>query len=198
MKVLSKDTSVMDKAQLRTMVKDALGQITGRSRNEMSKKICHNFAGTEQFKRASVIMFYLSLPHEVDTTSAILSAWQQEKTVAVPKVSWEQRHMIPVEITSLEAGIERNGYGLRSPATTVPMPIDEIDLVVAPGLAFDKHGNRLGRGGAYYDRFFQSQQLKAEKCGFVFPQQLVESIPADEHDKPVDFLITDEGVINCR
>jgi 5-formyltetrahydrofolate cyclo-ligase len=189
---------MMDKAQLRIMVKDALGQLTDQSRKEKSKKICHNFTDTEQFKRASVIMVYLSLPHEVDTTSAILSAWQHEKTVAVPKVSWEQRHMIPVEITSLETGIEHNGYGLRTPATSVPMPIDEIDLVVTPGLAFDKHGNRLGRGGAYYDRFFQSEQLKAEKCGFAFTQQLVESVPADEYDKPVDFLITDEGVIKCR
>ena len=105
--------------------------------------------------------------------------------------------MIPVEITSLETGIECNGYGLRSPATSVPVPIDEIDLVVAPGLAFDNNGNRLGRGGAYYDRFFQSTQLKAQKCGFAFTQQLVESIPMEKYDKPVDFLVTEEGVINC-
>lgn len=187
----------MDKAQLRASVRDALSQLSDQSRKEKSKKICKTFADTEQFKRASVIMIYLSLPHEVDTTSAILSAWQKEKAVAVPKVSWEQRHMIPVEINSLETGIELNGYGLRYPATTIPMPIEEIDLVVAPGLAFDRHGNRLGRGGAYYDRFFHSKMLKAEKCAFAFTQQIVDSIPADEHDKPVDFLITDEGVINC-
>ena len=66
----------MDKAQLRIMVKGALGQLTDQSRKEKSKQICHNFTDTEQFKRASVIMIYLSLPHEVDTTSAILSAWQ--------------------------------------------------------------------------------------------------------------------------
>ena len=180
------------------MIKDALGRIDDHTRLEKSRKICQNFIDTDQFKHAAVIMIYLSLPHEVDTTSAILTAWQQEKTVAVPKVSWEQRHMIPVEITSLETGIERNGYGLRSPATSIPIPIDEIDLVVAPGLAFDHNGNRLGRGGAYYDRFFQSDQLKAQKCALAFTQQLVDVIPTEKYDKAVDFLVTEEGVINCR
>jgi 5-formyltetrahydrofolate cyclo-ligase len=189
---------MIDKAQLRGAIKDALDQLTDESRKEKSKKICRNFTATEQFKKASVIMVYMSLPHEVDTTSTILAAWQQEKTVAVPKVSWEQRHMIPVEITSLETGLEQDQYGVRTPVTSVPMPIDEIDLVVTPGLAFDHSGNRLGRGGAYYDRFFQSKQLRAQKYGFAFTQQVVDAVPTDKNDRPVDFLVTDKGIINCK
>jgi 5-formyltetrahydrofolate cyclo-ligase len=74
------------------------------------------------------------------------------------------------------------------------MPIKEIDLVVTPALAFDREGNRLGRGGSYYDRFFANEELKAPRCGLAFAEQLVDSIPATRSDKPVDFLVTDERI----
>ncbi len=81
-------------------------------------------------------MMYLSLPHELDTSEAILTAWQMGKTVVVPKISWQQRHMIPVEINSLETGFSEEVMGLRNPITGVPVPFEEIDMVVAPGLGF--------------------------------------------------------------
>jgi len=140
-------------------------------------------------------MMYLSLPHEVDTSDAVLSAWQLGKTVLVPKVSWQQRHMIPVRISSLETDFRTEDSGLRNPITGVPMPLEEIDLVVAPALGFDGKGNRLGRGSSYYDRFFANTELKATRCGFAFAEQRIDSIPVTEHDEPVDFLVTDEEVI---
>jgi 5-formyltetrahydrofolate cyclo-ligase len=140
-------------------------------------------------------MIFLSLPHEVDTSDAILQAWQLGKTVSVPKVSWRQRHMIPVEINSLETGFETQGSGIRNPTTGTPVPIEEIDLVVTPALGFDRNGNRLGRGGSFYDRFFTNGQLKAPRCGFAFAEQLVDSVPVNHQDQPVDFVVTDEGII---
>jgi len=125
----------------------------------------------------------------------ILTAWQRGKTVAVPKVSWQQRHMIPVEINSLETGISKEAGGLRNPTTGIPMAMEDIDLVVTPALAVDRRGNRLGRGGAFYDKFFGDKTLRASKCGFVFSEQVLESVPAYEHDKKVDFLVTDKEVI---
>jgi 5-formyltetrahydrofolate cyclo-ligase len=140
-------------------------------------------------------MMFLSLQHEVDTAEAILGAWQSGKVVAVPKISWQQRHMIAVQINSLETGFSTCTSGLRNPTAGVPVPFGEIDLVVTPALGFDKKGNRLGRGGSYYDRFFANAELKAPRCGFAFVEQIVDSIPTTEHDEPVDFLVTDEGII---
>jgi 5-formyltetrahydrofolate cyclo-ligase len=140
-------------------------------------------------------MMYLSLPHEADTYEAILHAWQLGKVVAVPKVSWQQRHMIAVQINSLETGFSTSASGLRNPISGVPMPFEDIDLVVTPALGFDRKGNRLGRGGSYYDRFFANPELKASRCGFGFAEQLVEMIPVTEHDEPVDLLVTDEEII---
>ena len=106
--------------------------------------------------------------------------------------------MRPVEITSLETELVEDRYGLRAPATSVPAPIEQIDLVVAPGLAFDRHGNRLGRGGAFYDRFLASKQLRADRFAFAFSEQLVDFVPNGEHDQEIDYLITEEGVIKCK
>jgi len=140
-------------------------------------------------------MMFLSLPHEVDTSEAILHAWQLGKAVAVPKISWEQRHMIPVRINSLETGFSTGTSGLRNPIAGVPVPFGDIDLVVTPALGFDKEGNRLGRGGSYYDRFFANAKLKAARCGLGFAEQLVDSIPVTDHDEPVDIVVTDEEII---
>jgi 5-formyltetrahydrofolate cyclo-ligase len=185
----------MDKAQLRQELQKCLIGIAAEQRKEKSRRACRNLVATREFQDASAIMIYLSLPHELDTSEAILCAWQMGKTVVVPKVSWQQRHMIPVRINSLETGFSAEVAGLRNPITGVPSPFSEIELVVAPGLGFDRKGNRLGRGGSFYDRFFANKELKAPKCGFAFAEQVIESVPITDHDIPVDFLVTDEEVL---
>ncbi|MCX5634298.1 MAG: 5-formyltetrahydrofolate cyclo-ligase [Planctomycetota bacterium] len=185
----------MDKDQLRAKLQKRLLEIPEKQRAEKSKKACRNLISTPQFQNASVIMMYLSLPHETDTSDAILCAWQLGKIVVVPKISWQQRHMIPVLINSLETGFSTEVAGLRNPTTGTPMPFEDIDLVVTPALGVDKKGNRLGRGGSYYDRFFANEKLRAAKCAFVFAEQVLDSIPAGDHDKQVDLLVTDNKVI---
>jgi len=185
----------MDKVELRRKLLDCLLAIPSEQRSERSRKACRNLVSTEQFQGASTVMMFLSLPHEVDTSEAILHAWQLGKAVAVPKISWQQRHMIPVRINSLETGFSTGASGLRNPIAGMPVPFGEIDLVVTPALGFDKKGNRLGRGGSYYDRFFANEELKAARCGFGFAEQIVESIPVTEHDEPVDIIVTDEEII---
>ncbi len=185
----------MDKSQLRHELQNRLLEMSEQQRSEKNRKACRNLISTEQFQNASVIMMYLSLPHEVDTTEPILHAWQLGKTVSVPKISWQQRHMIPVQINSLETGFSTSANGLRNPTTGVPVPFEEIDLVIAPALGFDRKGNRLGRGGSYYDRFFANKKLKASRCGFAFSEQVLDSLPVTDGDEPVDFLVTDEEII---
>ena len=187
----------MEKVELRQQLRKRLLAMPADLRKDKSRKACRNLVATEQFEKASIVMMYLSLPHEVDTSEAILHAWQLGKTVAVPKISWQQRHMIPVGINSLETGFDEGAGGLRNPIGGAPIPFEDIDLVVSPALGFDRKGNRLGRGGAFYDRFFANSALAASRCGFAFAEQVVGSIPVTESDEPVDFLVTDEGVICC-
>jgi len=187
----------MEKVELRRQLQKCLLLLPEERRKDKSRKACANLVSTTQFQEASTVMMYLSLPHEVDTSEAILHAWQLGKTVAVPRISWQQRHMLPVGISSLETGFSTGVGGLRNPVSGVPIPFGEIDLVVSPALGFDRHGNRLGRGGAFYDRFFANDELTASRCGLAFAEQVLDSIPVADGDEPVDFLVTDEGVISC-
>ena len=185
----------MDKQQLRQMLQKRLFEVSPEQRIAKSKKACRNLISIPQFQNASVVMMYLSLPHEIDTSEVILHAWQFDKIVAVPKISWQQRHMIPVRINSLETEFSTKVAGLRNPIRGEPIPMQEIDLAVIPALGFDRKGNRLGRGGSYYDRLFANEQLKSLRCGLAFAEQVVDSIPVMDHDEPVDFLVTDDEII---
>jgi 5-formyltetrahydrofolate cyclo-ligase len=185
----------MDKAQLRTQFRKILLGMSLEERVEKSRKACQNLMRTEQFADVVTVMAFLSLPHEVDTSEAILCAWQLGKTVAAPKISWQQRHMIPVEIKSLDTGFSTEIGELRNPVKGLPIPFEEIDMVITPGLGFDKSGNRLGRGGSYYDKFFTNKGLRAVKCGLAFAEQVVDHVTVTDHDVPVDMLVTDEQVV---
>ena len=106
--------------------------------------------------------------------------------------------MIAIEINSLETGLTEDTNGLRSPTTGVPVPAEDIDLIVTPGLAFDATGGRLGRGGGYYDTFFANKDLDAVEMGFCFSEQIVEEVPMNEHDRRVDVVVSDDGVIEIN
>jgi len=187
----------MEKVELRRQLRNRLLSLPESEHKAKSKRACQNLISTEEFQQASIVMMFLSLPHEVDTSDAILHAWQLGKTVAVPKISWQQRHMIPVQITSLETGFSTSPWGLRNPTAGAPIPFGEIDMVVAPGLGFDRQGNRLGRGASFYDRFFANKEVKATRCGMAFAEQVVDTIPVTDSDEPVHFIVTDEEIIYC-
>jgi 5-formyltetrahydrofolate cyclo-ligase len=185
----------MDKQTLRQSLRKVLHDIDEEQRRQKSKKACRNLISTDVFQKASVVMTYLPLRHEADTQDSILSAWQLGKIVVVPKISWQQRHMLPVRINSLETGFSTDFGGLRNPITGVPIPFEEIDLVVTPALGFDRNGNRIGRGSSYYDKFFANSRLGAVKCGIAFEEQIVDSVPVTPRDVPMDLLVTDEEIL---
>ena len=187
----------MDKGKLRHELKARLMQMSKEDRISKSKVVCEYVIGSDVFRDASVVMAFLSMPHEVETTLLILASWQQGKTIAVPKVSWEQRHMIPVELTSLETGLQADDKGLRNPTNGNPVPFEEIDLVITPGLGFDKQGNRLGRGGGYYDRFFASHKTSAAHWAVAYSEQMCDAVPHGKNDVPVNAIVTEEGIIIC-
>jgi 5-formyltetrahydrofolate cyclo-ligase len=89
----------------------------------------------------------------------------------------------------------RDCCGLRNPESGNAVAIGEIDMVVVPGLGFDRKGNRLGRGGAYYDRFFSNENLHAVRCGLAYHKQLVDKVPVTERDQTVDMVVTDAEVL---
>ena len=143
---------------------------------------------------ARVVMLYLSTREEADTAPLALRAWQDGKTVVVPKVSWDQRRMLPVEITTLQTGITTTGPGIKEPIAGKPIPTDYIDLVVVPGLGFTPTGHRIGRGMGFYDRFLAQSDFSGLSCGLAFSEQIIDTLPVLAHDMPLGMLVTDQAV----
>jgi 5-formyltetrahydrofolate cyclo-ligase len=166
---------------------------------EKSRRACQALIGLEEFRSARTVMIYLSMPHEVDTSPLALAAWREGKTVLAPKVLWGQRRMVPVVCRSLkDEDLTPGRFGVREPLEVDPWPLEEIQLVVAPALAFDRRGQRLGRGGGYYDRFLASSRLRAVVCGLGFTEQVVDAVPVGSEDHPLDILVTDEEVLRFK
>jgi 5-formyltetrahydrofolate cyclo-ligase len=182
------------KAAVRKHLREVLAALTETARHQKSLTACSLVAASPEFAAASVVMLFLSTSTEIDTASLALKCWQAGKTVVVPKVSWDQRRMLPVEITSLNTGMAITGPGVREPISGNPIPVDFIDLVVVPGLGFTATGHRIGRGMGFYDRFLAQPEFLGVSCGLGFEEQVIEQLPLLDHDMPLSMLATDGGI----
>lgn len=182
------------KKELRSKLRAELAALPPEQIQEQSQRAADLLFQQPEYRRAEIMMIYLSLPHEADTTAIVLQAWQDRKKIVAPQVLWESRQMMPIEIRNLDEDIGSNQFGIREPIRGMPIPIELIDLVIVPGLGFDPFGNRLGRGRGFYDRFLGKLGAKAITCGFALELQMVDSIPAAHHDVKVRMLVTNETV----
>ena len=186
------------KSEFRQRFRGILGAMSPEEMQVKSTEAARRLLESKQYRRSQVVMVFISLPTEIDTTSIALHAWQDHKRVLAPKVSWEQRRMVAVEIRSLTEDIMETHFGLREPVSGVPIPVSTIDLVIVPGLGFDEFGNRLGRGRGFYDRFLLNAEFRGVACALAFDEQVTHNVPAGPHDRPVDLLVTDRRVLHFK
>jgi 5-formyltetrahydrofolate cyclo-ligase len=182
------------KKELRQQLRQVTSEIAPQTTVEQSHRACQLLFDTAEFKKAETVMVFLSLPGEIDTSPIVLRCWQDRKRVLAPKVSWNQRRMLPVEIRSLTEDLMVTGMGIREPVSGIPFPISLLEMVIVPGLGFDGKGNRLGRGRGFYDRFLAHPEFKGVACGLAFEQQVVGEIPIGPLDRHMDMLVTDKKV----
>jgi len=155
-----------------------------------SEKIMEMLEKAPVFQKAQTVMFYSSLPDEVRTT-AFIEKWRNKKRIILPTVVGDD--IVPVELTS-DTTFAVGDFNILEPQNR-PYA-GGYDLIVVPGVAFDPVGNRLGRGRGYYDRFL-SQHKEVEKIGICFDFQVVEKVPTDPNDIPMDAVLTSEDFC-CR
>ena len=187
-------SDVNSKPAIRRDLKASLAALSETDRHARSVSACSLLSGSPEFHAAKVVMLYLSMSEELDTAPLALRCWQAGKTVVVPKVSWDQKRMLPTEITSLTTGLTTTGPGVREPVAGKPIPVDFVDLVIVPGLGFSPNGYRIGRGMGFYDRFLAQRQFCGISCGLGFEMQVLEHLPVLEHDVPLSMLVTEQGI----
>ncbi|OQP05800.1 5-formyltetrahydrofolate cyclo-ligase [Geobacillus sp. 46C-IIa] len=184
------------KRELRRRMLDRLRQLSAAEKQAYDRQIAAYLYQWPQWQEAQVIAITVARETEVDTVPIIEQAWREGKTVGVPKCDPLTKTMTFRRIASF-AQLEKAYAGLLEPIEeqTAAIDRDELDLIIVPGVCFTKTGYRIGYGGGYYDRYLPG--VAAVTAALAYSFQVVEDIPVEDHDVPVEFMITDQGVIHC-
>jgi len=166
-----------------------------RKRNRLSKEeiikkseiIKNKLFNSEEYKKAKTIMFYASFGSEVNTLDMIKESLKN-KTICIPIV--KDNIIVASKIQNIEELDKKNKYGIFEVSVIEKINIQDIDLVIVPGISFDKRNHRIGYGKGYYDNFLKN--FKNKKIGLAFNLQILEIIPNDEWDVKLDKVINDQ------
>lgn len=163
--------------------------------SEKSRCACEVFLKSEMYKNAKILMLYMPLGNETDTTEIIKRAFADEKKLIFP-VTDERTGVITPCYATTETEFKEGAFSVNEPCdANVAEPLD-IDTVIVPGIAFDKSGGRIGFGKGCYDGFLN--KTKAVKIGFCYELQLCDKIPGKEYDIKMDCIITENRIIMCK
>lgn len=155
------------------------------------KKIEARLRTLDVFQQAYKILFYVSFLSEVQTHQLIKEALKNKK-VGVPLVN--NKELLIKEITDFSQ-LSPGHKNILEPSSDLPdLKVEDLNLIIVPGVAFDKKHYRLGYGGGYYDRLLAKDNDHIS-IGLAFEEQIVDDLPIESHDQKVDFIVTDKRVL---
>lgn len=180
---------------MRRRMKRLRARIPPGERARLSARIEEALFALPEVARARTLLLFYSFGSEVATRDMVRRALDGGIRVLLPYLD-EGR----MEAAEVQPGDELRptDYGPREPALAAPVDPGEVEVVVTPGLAFDRAGRRLGYGGAHYDRFLDRLGPEAVQVGIAFSAQLVDEVPAGPSDRRVQVVVTEAGAIDCR
>ena len=201
--IASPETSFRDevnekKDKIRSICLKKRKSLTEEEHKQKSASIVKYLFETEEFKTAQVIMVYVSTKTEVQTEDCIKNILSMGKRVILPYCYPNSTEMGIAEIKDIGADLREGEYKIREPRDDLRDNFlkSDIQLVVCPGVGFDKNGARLGRGKGCYDVFLKELKERAKIVGFAYKSQMLlnEDLPFDYHDITMDIIITEEGI----
>ncbi len=183
--------------------KDALRQrivllrecMTEHEREKASSQILDRFFKLPEYQDCEYIYAYAGFGSEVSTLNAVFKMINSGKHIALPKVL-DDKHMEFFEVHKI-SDLKKSAMGIPEPSGELKQAKYKPDMILVPGSVFDRDYNRLGYGRGYYDRYLRGKGYEkfVWKVGLSFACQVVDSVPAEEHDVPVDMIITEKEVI---
>jgi len=182
------------KEHIRKEIKEKRRKHSKEEQRKKSKEIKERLFGLPEYRDAKTVLFYVSYNGEVFTHDIIKDALKDKKVV-VP-ISNLEDNTLSLSVLESWDDLELGSYGILEPKKEClrEISIDDIDLIIVPGVAFDLNRNRMGHGKGYYDKLLE--KTKATTVGLCFEFQLVDKIPTESHDIPVDIIITEERIID--
>ena len=188
----------MTKNKLRKEMQTVRNCIPLELREELSMRIHERLYADDDWRAAGTVLLYCSCRSEVLTTALIEHALQLKKHVLVPCIPDERNEMIAVQIRAFEDISEVCRYGMMQPKKELCTPFDgQIDLIVLPGMVFDRSGSRIGSGNGYFDQFLLKYP-QAVKAGLAFSCQITPHITEEVHDIRMHKLFTEHEVIQIE
>ncbi len=184
----------MKKDEIRARVRARKAMLDSSERLAAAERVFNALTSMAAFTMARKVLMYHSLPDELGT-HAFLERWENEKDFYLPRVNGLDLEILPYSRTRTHLG----AFHIEEPDGEDTADIDDMDLIVVPAVAYDRSGNRVGRGKGYYDRLLG--RTKALKVGVCYDFQLFgeNEIEAEDHDVSVDFIIADgHGIIRIR
>lgn len=183
----------MDKDALRTEMLARRQALTPDERERRSLAAQEALVGSSAFSAAHQILIYITFRGEVGTERIAEAAVAAGKLLVLPRVVKAPRGLVLHSYSGDLATLAPGAYGIMEPRPEWPVvTLAQVDLVVVPGVAFDRSGGRLGYGGGYYDRLLPGLR-HARLVGLAYESQVVDGLPRDPHDIPVDGLATELG-----
>lgn len=190
----------MDKKTLRREILAKRAELSKNEHISLSREVFKRLKDTQYYKNAKNIFVFISFGSEIDTHEFIKEGIKEGKNILVPITIHKTREMIPSLLKDFNE-LAPGYFNILSPKKEFERPVDpkEIDLVVVPGAVFDKRGYRVGYGGGFYDRFLSNKVRKeVPKIAVGFDLQIIEQVPTNEFDFPVDFITTEKEIIECK
>ncbi|MEE9551855.1 MAG: 5-formyltetrahydrofolate cyclo-ligase [Gammaproteobacteria bacterium] len=182
------------KSEIRAQLKQIRTAIPAGTRQVHTKNITSRLLSLDELTAAQTIFIYISYASEVGTHNLIKHFLGQGKTLAVPKII-DSDHMIAVAFTRW-GDLELGKLGILTPPDTEPFPAN-FDVAISPGLGFTSAGHRMGFGRGYYDKWFANNKV-GMKLALAFEAQLLDDLPIDETDVPMDIIVTEQRVIRSH
>lgn len=178
----------MNKNDIRIRIRTHKNLLDENEKAQAADAVFSLLEHTAAFMMSENILLYHSLPDELSTI-AFISKWNGSKNFFLPRVNGVNLEILPYEKSRLHLG----AFNIEEPEGDDVCDMAGIDMVIVPAVAYDRHGNRVGRGKGYYDRLLRD--TAAIKIGVAYDFQLIDEIDADDHDVPVDYVITQRGII---
>lgn len=178
---------MLTKEQIRSTILLKLKTQKEENRNRKSRIIEKKLFRSSCFKKAKIVMFYISFGGEVDTRDMIKKAKKSGKIVTVPVCA--KNRILKACLLGGRDRLVKGPYGILEPVTKQCVDLKHLDLVIVPGLAFNKQGKRLGRGKGYYDRFLEKLPKKTATIGLAYDFQILPRIPTISTDVNVGKIV---------
>lgn len=181
------------KSKIRKRILNVRNNMSKEDVKKNSNAIMDKITGLDIYKQSKVVFIYMDFKNEVMTSNLIKRMLSEKKRVVIPYTDSINTVLIPSEITK-ESDLKQNSFGYFEPKSILPVNIEEIDLVIVPGVVFDKNLNRIGFGKGYYDKILNRLKPSAKKVALAHDFQVLEDIPAEEHDVKMDMIITEKNI----